>query len=166
MLLGVQTSFCSAPKTSYFLWWPSHFLFAVQWGMLWCVSSLLGWVFAWMDYIYSCFQTEALPFLPFTMWAVLGLSFAVRLESVRFCFFLNYGNILLIHCALFFPSKRLVYTDLTEISTLDTCFLHSLDRSLLFINAYSQFQFFGTCFVKKCYQFHFAHCIFSYTCQR
>lgn len=81
-----------------------------------------------MDYLQSCFQTEVLPFHPFIMWAVLGLSFTVCFESVRFCTSLGPGNTLLIPSALFFPSKRLVY-NWSQSPTVNTHFLHSLDRS-------------------------------------
>lgn len=65
-------------------------------------ESLLGWI------IYSPVFKQVLPFHPFVIWAVLGLSFAVCFESVRSCISLDPGNILLIPSTCCFLT-RLVY---------------------------------------------------------
>lgn len=109
MLLGVQTSFSSVlyPGTLSVVTFTLSISCVVRDApvrlQVSLAESLLGWI------IYSPVFKQVLPFHPFIMWAVLGLSFALCFESVRSFISLDPGNNLLIPNTLFFPNKRLVY---------------------------------------------------------
>lgn len=108
MLLGVQTSSSSVVCLGPLAFCGDLHTLLCREGGSDCLQS--PWLSLWVDYVCSHLQKEILPCHPFIMWAALGLSFAVRLESVGFCTSLDVGNNLLIQSALFFPSKRLVYS--------------------------------------------------------
>lgn len=122
-----------------------------------CLQS--PWLSLCLDRLYIfLFSNRGLTFSPFHNVGCIRFEFCCSLvvhQILQFSGLWIYPSDL--KC-LFLSQQETGAQLISQSSTVSTHFLYSLDRSLLFINSCSQFQFVCFCNIKKCSQFHFAHC--------